>query len=151
MRTVPVLFAALALSACSSPVAETISRPDPEAASGAVPGCYSVRLGGVPAEFVRIPAAIELSSGPAPNFVEPGRFAVRELGASEPRAPISWWVPGAGDSIELVLGGGFTGYTFSLHSAGHGSWAGNGKYFADFGVLPEPGPLPLRLTPRGCS
>jgi hypothetical protein len=151
MRTAYVLFAALLLPACSSPMAESRSTPDPDAAAGAIDGCYSLELGGTPAEFVLLPEAIELSREPAPNFVEPGRFAVREIGGSVPRAPISWWLPGAGGSIELVLGGGYTGYSFSLRSTTPGSWAGDGKYFADFGVLPEPGPLPLRLTRRSCS
>jgi hypothetical protein len=151
MRTFVVLFAALAVSSCSSPVAESRPTVDPDVALGDIPGCYTVQPEGTPAADVSLPSLIELSPDPAPLFVDPGRFAVREPGNSGRRAPISWWAPGAGDSIELVLGGGYTGYSFSLRPAGHGSWAGEGKYFADFGVLPEPGPLPLRLAPRGCS
>ncbi len=151
MHASVVLFAALAVSSCSSPVADSRSVPDPDAASGTIPGCYAVKLQGKPAADVSLPTLIELSREPAAGFVEPGRLAVREPGTSEPRAPISWWVPGAGDSFELVLGGGYTGYSFALRADTRGGWSGAGEYYADFGVLPEPGPLPLQLTPRSCS
>ncbi len=151
MRASVVLFVALAVASCSSPVAESRPVPDPDAAFGPIFGCYTVQWRGKPAPDVSLPTLIELSRDPAPGFVEPGRLAVREPGGSEPRAPISWWVPGGPASLELVLGGGFTGYSFSLRSAGQRSWVGEGTYFADFGVEPAPGPLPIRLTPHGCS
>jgi hypothetical protein len=151
MRTPAVLFAALAVSSCSSPVAESRSTPDPDAVSGAIAGCYAVQLGGTPAADVSLPTLIELSSDPAPGFVEPGRLAVREPGSSEPRAPVSWWTPGAAGTLELVLGGGYTGYSFSLRSVAQRSWVGEGEYCADFGVEPTPSRLPVRLTPRSCS
>jgi hypothetical protein len=53
--------------------------------------------------------------------------------------------------LDLVLGGGFTGYSFTLRSVAHGSWIGEGKYFADFGVEPTPPALPIRLAARSCS
>ena len=96
------------------------------------------------------PTLIELSRDPAPGFVEPGRFAVREPGRSEARAPISSWAPGRGTTLDLSLGGGYTGYNFTLHSAGPGTWEGTGEYFADMGLEPRPGPLPVRLTSRDC-
>jgi len=151
MRTVVVLFAALAASSCSSPASDSRPTPDPDVASGGMPGCYTVQLGGKPAADVSLPTLIELSRDPAQDFVEPGRLAVREPGSSEPRAPISWWAPGADGTLELVLGGGYTGYSFSLRSVAQRSWVGEGKYFADFGVEPTPGRLPVRLTPRSCS
>lgn len=151
MRTPVVLFSAVLLWSCSSPVADSRSSPESDTASDAIPGCYSVQLGGKPAQFVSIPTLIELSSDPAPNIVEPGRLAVKEPGTSEPRAPISWWASDIEGSVELVLGGGYTGYSFALRPAPNGSWVGEGTYFADIGVLPEPGPLPVRLTPRSCS
>jgi hypothetical protein len=100
---------------------------------------------------VSLPTLIELSRDPAPGFVEPGRLAVKEPSVAEPRAPISWWAPGAGGSLDLVLGGGYTGYSFSLRSVAQRSWVGEGTYFADFGVEPTPGRLPVGLTPRSCS
>ena len=148
VRTRLALFASILFSSCSSPAVESLSTPEPNAAATAISGCYSLELGGTP-EFV-LPAAIELSTEPAPNSLDPERFAVRELGGGEPRAPISWWVSDIEGVVELVLGGGYTGYTFSLRPAGDGSWEGVGKYCSDMGVLPEPGPLPLRLVPRSC-
>jgi hypothetical protein len=149
MRTRLVLFAPILL-ACSSPVGESLATPEPEASAGSVPGCYSLALDGTPAEFV-LPAAIELSTEPAPGSLDPLRFAVRELGGGEPRAPISSWALDLEGTLELVLGGGFTGYTFSLRPAGDGGWEGIGEYCSDMGVLPEPERLPLRLVRRSCS
>jgi hypothetical protein len=146
-----VLSGALLLSSCSSSVTESTPGPDPSVSAGAAPGCYTVVLGGTPAADVSLPPLVELTHDPAPGFVDPGRFAVKEPGASQPRAPISWWAPGSGGTLQLVLGGGFTGYSFSLRPGGQGSWSGMGTYFADFGVEPEPAPLPVHLTPRSCS
>lgn len=151
MRTPFVLFAALGLSSCSSPVSDSRPTPDPDVASGSIPGCYSIQLGGKPADDVSLPTLIELSRDPAPGWVDPGRLAVREPGSAEPRAPISWWAPGAGGSLDLVLGGGYTGYSFTLRSAEPGSWIGQGEYFADFGPEPTPPALPVRLTSRSCT
>ena len=150
MRRHVVLFAALLLSACSSSVTESSPQPDPEVALGSIPGCYAVVPGGSPAGAVSLPALIRLTRDPAQGFVDPGRLAVREPGTSEPLSPLSWWAPGTAGTLQLVLGGGFTGYSFSLRSAGEGSWSGEGAYFADFGIEPEPAPLPIRLTPRSC-
>jgi hypothetical protein len=151
MRTPLVLFTSIISAACSSsPVAESLPLPGADAAAGAIPGCYTVVLGGTPATDVSLPALIELTREPAPLFTDPGRLAVKEPGVSEPRAPISWWAPGSGGTLQLVLGGGYTGYSFSLRSAGQGRWAGKGTYFADFGVEPKPAPLPVRLTARSC-
>lgn len=152
MRTPLAMFASVIAAACSSsPVAESLPSPGAEAVAGAIPGCYAVVLGGTPAADVSLPTLIELSRDPAPGFVDPGPFAVREPGSSEPRAPFSSWAPGAGGTLDLVLGGGFTGYSFTLRAAGQGSWTGKGAYFADFGVEPMPAALPIRLTPRSCS
>ena len=151
MRTPLVLFAALALSSCSSPVSDSRPTPDPDVASGSIPGCYAIQLGGRPAADVSLPTLIELSRDPAPGWVDPGRLAVREPGSAEPRAPISWWAPGAGGTLDLVLGGGFTGYSFNLRSPAPGSWLGQGTYFADFGPEPAPPALPVRLTSRSCT
>jgi hypothetical protein len=150
MRTHVVLFTALAVSSCSSPVADSRPAPDPDVAAGAVFGCYTVQPAAKPAPDVSLPTLIELSRDPAPGWVEPGRFAVKEPGSSEPKAPISSWTPGGAGSIQLVLGGGFTGYSFSLRSTGQGDWIGQGEYFADFGQEPAPEPLPIRLTRRSC-
>ena len=150
MRTPLVLLTSLLVSACSSPVSESLPAPDPEVALGSVPGCYSIQLKGTPSRDVSLPTLIELSRDPAPGFVEPGRFAVREPGRSEPRAPISSWAPGRGATLDLSLGGGYTGYNFTLRSAGPGTWEGKGEYFADMGLEPRPGPLPVRLTSRNC-
>ncbi len=144
------LFAALISLSCSPSVTDSTPGPDPDVALGAIPGCYDVILGGTPAPDVSLPKLIALTREPAPLFVDPGRLAVKEPGASEPRAPISWWAPGSGGTLQLVLGGGYTGYSFSLLSAGRGSWSGKGAYFADIGVEPTPAPLPVRLTPRSC-
>jgi hypothetical protein len=152
MRTPLVLLTSMISAACSSsPVAESLPSPGADAAAGAIPGCYAVVLGGTPSSDVTLPTLVELSRDPAPGFVEPGRFAVREPGTSEPRAPISSWAPGTGGTLELSLGGGYTGYNFTLRSAGPGSWTGKGAYFADMGLEPRPGPLPIRLTARSCS
>jgi len=151
MRTALVLVISMISAACSpSPVAESLPSPGVDPAVGAIPGCYAVVLGGTPAADVSLPALVELTQAPAPGFVDPGRLAVEEPGASQPQAPISWWAPGSGDTLQLVLGGGYTGYSFSLRPAGQGSWSGEGAYFADFGVEPQPAPLPVRLTARSC-
>ena len=149
MRSHVVLFAALLLSSCSSSATDSTPAPDPDVSAGAIPGCYAVLLGGTPAPDVYLPTLIELSAEPAPFWVEPGHLLVREPGNAEPVAPISWWAPGSGGTIQLVLGGGFTGYSFSLQQQ-QGRWGGTGTYFADFGVEPTPGPLPLELSPRSC-
>jgi hypothetical protein len=150
MRAHVVLFAAMSVASCSSPATESRPAPDPDVAAGAVFGCFLVQPAARPAPDVSLPTLIELSRDPAPGWVEPGRLAVREPGTSEPRAPLSWWAPGAAGSLELVLGGGYTGYSFSLRTAGQGSWAGKGTYFADFGREPAPEPLPIRLAPLTC-
>ena len=150
MRTALVVFTSIVSAACSSPVSESTPVPEADAAAGSIPGCYTVVLGGKPADDVSLPTLIELSSEPATMFLDPGRFAVKEPGAPVPKAPFSWWTPASGGGLEVALGGGYTGYTFSLRPSGQGSWSGEGAYCADFGVLPEPGPLPVRLTPRSC-
>ena len=151
MRTALVLLISIISEACSpSPVAESSPSTGADPAVGAIPGCYAVVLGGTPAADVSLPALVQLTHEPAPGFVDPGRLAVKEPGASQPRAPISWWAPGSGNTLQLVLGGGYTGYSFSLHPAGQGSWSGEGAYFADFGVEPRPAPLAVRLTSRSC-
>lgn len=109
MRRHVVLFAALLLSSCSSSVTESTPGSDPDVAVGSIPGCYTVELGGTPAGDVSLPALIQLTQDPAQGFVDPGHLAVREPGTSEPRAPISWWAPGSGATLDLVLGGGYTG------------------------------------------
>lgn len=150
MRPHLVLVAAL-LSSCSSSVTESTLPPGPDEATGAIPGCYSVVPGGTPSRDVSLPSFIELTNEPATLFVDPGRFLVKEPGVSQPRAPISWWEPGPDGTLLLVLGGGYTGYGFSLRPAGQGSWSGTGAYFADMGLEPTPGPLPMRLRPRSCT
>jgi hypothetical protein len=150
MHNTIVLITALLVSSCSSPAGESRPAVDPEVSIGVIPGCYTAELGGRPAADVSLPTLIELSSDPAPGFVEPGRLAVKEPGTTEPRAPISWWAPGSAGSLDLVLGGGYTGYSFTLRSAGGGGWTGKGTYFADFGVEPVPEPLPLQLVPHSC-
>ena len=149
MRSHLVLFAAVLLSSCSSPATDSTLAPDPDVSTGAIPGCYTVVLGGTRAPDVYLPTLIELSAEPAAHWVEPGHLLVREPGTAEPVAPLSWWAPGSGGTIQLVLGGGFTGYSFSLRQQ-QGRWRGTGTYFADFGVEPTPGPLPLELSPRSC-
>ncbi len=150
MRQHLVLSTALFLSACSSsPVTESSPGPDPEVSASAIPGCYAVVLGAAPAPDVYLPTLIELTSEGVPFIIEPGHFTVREPDAAEPRVPVSWWTPGSGGTIQLVLGGGFTGYSFSLRQE-QGRWRGPGTYFADFGVQPAPGPLHLELVPASC-
>jgi hypothetical protein len=151
MRTPLVLFTSMIALGCSSPVADSLPAPEAEPTLAEISGCYSVHTGAAPSRDVSLPTLIELSRDPAPGFVEPGRFAVREPGNSEPRAPISSWAPGSGGTLNLSLGGGYTGYNFTLRPAGRGTWAGTGEYFADMGLEPRPGPLPVRLTAQGCS
>jgi len=150
MRSHLVLFPALLLSACSSSVTDSTPLPDPDVSTGAIPGCYAVVLGGTPEHDVYLPSLIELSAEQAPLWVEPGHLLVREPGNAQPVAPLSWWAPSSGGTIQLVLGGGYTGYSFSLRRAGTGAWVGHGEYFADLGLEPAPGPLPLKLTSAGC-
>jgi hypothetical protein len=157
MRSLMVWFFALALGCSSRPSGPSVATdpgstaaPDHAPSGDLASTCFTLHLGGTPSPDVALPALIELSREPAPNFVAPGRLAVRQPGAGEPRAPVAWWIPHAGDVIELVLGGGYTGYTFKLKLTGGGKWVGQGTYFADFGVEPAPGPLPLRLAPTQC-
>jgi hypothetical protein len=150
MRPSAVWFAAVTAAACASSTADPDPRPGPDAAPGFAATCYTLHPGGTPAPDAALPTIIELSAEPAPGFVEPGRLAVHEPGATDPRAPISWWVPRGADAIELVLGGGYTGYSFDLRSANGGGWVGQGTYFADFGVEPAPASLSMRLTPKSC-
>jgi hypothetical protein len=150
MRVYFVLLATLYSAACASPVAEPAATAEPNTGPSPAAGCYTVSLGGPVAPDVSLPGVVELLEEPAPGFVEPGRLAVREPGVGQPRAPISWWIPRGEDSIELTLGGGFTGYTFDLHPASPRGWQGEGVYWADMGVLPTPPLLPLRLIPRSC-
>jgi hypothetical protein len=149
MRPVIVCLTAL-FAACASSAIDPSSSPDPDASPGIQTNCYSVLTQGTPAPDVRLPTLIQLSPEAAPGFVEPGRLAVREPGGKPPMAPISWWIPRGTNRMELVLGGGYTGYTFELHAAEHGAWVGTGSYFADFGVDPTPVPLSIQLTPRSC-
>lgn len=151
MRTSLVLCTSIFALSCSSPVSDSLPFPDVDAGPAGIPGCYSVHPGAAPSPDVSLPTLIELTRDAAPNFVEPGRFAVREPGTLEPRAPISWWLPGSDGTLDLVLGGGYTGYSFTLKPAGRGSWTGTGTYFADVGLEPTPGALPVRLMPRNCS
>jgi hypothetical protein len=148
MRVLLLLLAAFGLAACSSPVVEP-GEPQPSVTPSIAPGCYALQLGGTPSPDVSLPPLIELSSDPAPGFVEPQRFAVREPGATTRQAPISSWVPLEAGKLELALGGGYTGYTFVLRLQ-DGSWVGEGTYCADFGLAPTPPPLPARLTPTSC-
>jgi hypothetical protein len=145
-----VVLTSFVLTACASPAAEQGAAPDPNAALGPLDDCFTLQLGGTPAPDVALPGIIRLSRDPAPGFVEPGRLAVIEPGITEPQAPVSWWVPSGANALQLVLGGGYTGYSFALKSLGGGVWAGQGTYFADFGVEPTPPSLPLRLGPRSC-
>jgi hypothetical protein len=147
MRAFLVLLA-LATLACGPYPIDPDPAADPRAARPG--GCYAVQLTGQVAPDVSLPELIELSSEAAPGFVTPGRLAVREPASASPRAPISWWIPQGSQKLDLVLGGGYTGYSFSLGAARGGAWVGEGAYFADFGVEPTPGPLTLRLTPIGC-
>jgi hypothetical protein len=145
-----VVLISFAMTACTSPAAEQGAAPDPNAAPGLLDGCFTLHLGGTPAPDVALPAVIRLSREPAPGFVEPGRLAVVEPGTTTPQAPVSWWVPSGTNAVQLVLGGGYTGYSFALESLGGGVWAGQGTYFADFGAEPVPPSLPLRLGPQSC-
>jgi hypothetical protein len=149
MRAPLLLLAVLVSAACSSSLADPDGGPEPDVAPTVVPGCYALQLGADPSADVTLPSLIELTSEPAPGFVEPGRFTVLEPGATVRKAPISWWRPRGESGLDLVLGGGFTGYTFTLTARG-ADWVGQGSYCADFGVEPAPGPLPARLTPTSC-
>jgi hypothetical protein len=137
-------------AACASSPAAPTQPIDRQAVPAQAAGCFAIQLGGRPSPDVSLPIMIELTEEPAPGFVEPGRFAVREPGATTPRAPISWWMPQGSGAIQLVLGGGYTGYSFSLNATSGGAWAGEGVYWADMGLEPAPGPLPIRLAPRSC-
>ena len=150
MRSHLVLLAAALLSSCSSSATDSTPVPGPDVSTDGIPGCYAVALGGTPERDVYFPTLIELSAEQAPFWVEPGHLLVREPGTAEPVAPVSWWAPGSGGTIQLVLGGGYTGYSFSLRHQ-QGQWRGQGTYFADFGPEPEPPALPLTLTPWSCS
>jgi hypothetical protein len=150
MRAPLVLLAALCSAACSSPVADPGGGPEPNLAPSVAPGCYALQLEGTPSPDVSLPSLIELSSEPAPGFVEPGRFSVGEPRAAVRRAPISWWRLRETGELELALGGGYTGYTFILEAADRGEWVGEGAYCADFGLEPTPPPLPGRLLPTSC-
>lgn len=150
MDTRVVWLTALTLAACASPVANRNPSPDPDAAPNFNSECYAVVPAAAPAPDVRLPDLIELSDEPAPGFVEPGHLTVREPGVAEPKAPISSWRRLGPGAIELALGGGFTGYVFSLRQGIEGGWTGSGVYFADFGVEPVPPPLRLILRPKSC-
>lgn len=150
MDTPVVWLAALTLAACASPVANRNQSPDPDAAPDFNSQCYAVVPAATPAPDVRLPEVIELSDEPAPGYLEPGYLAVREPGVAEPKAPISSWRRLGLGAIELALGGGFTGYVFTLRQVIEGGWIGTGVYFADFGVEPTPPPLSLSLEPEIC-
>ena len=150
MRKILVLMTFAAGFACTSSPTASGPEPSPDPADfdlGAQ--CFDLHITGVVATDTRLPRVIELSRRPAPYFVEPGRFAVREPAAGEPQAPISWWRPTGSASLELVLGGGYTGYHFAMARAG-AAWVGKGTYFADFGQEPAPEQLLLRLTRQSC-
>jgi hypothetical protein len=150
MRVPLVLLGTLIVS-CSSSVTETSNNADPTVVFRALLGCYGLQIGGPVAADVTLPTLIQLTDEPAPLFVDPGpRLAVKEPGTRQARAPISWWALAPSGSLDLILGGGYTGYSFSLESAGGGRWTGVGSYFADIGVDPTPAPLPLRLSPVRC-
>ena len=150
MDTPVVWLAALTLTACASPVASGNQSPDPDAAPGINSECYAVVPAATPAPDVRLPDLIELVDEPAPGFTDPARRAVREPGVAEPRAPISSWRRLGPGTIELGLGGGYTGYVFTLRQVIEGGWIGSGVYFADFGVEPAPPALGLTLYPKSC-
>jgi hypothetical protein len=150
METPVVWLAALTLTACASPVANGNPSPDPDTAPGINSQCYAVVPAATPAPDVRLPELIELADEPAPGFLEPGYLAVREPGVAEPKAPVSSWRRLGPGLIELGLGGGFTGYVFTLRQVIEGGWIGDGVYFADFGVEPAPPRLGLTLEPRNC-
>jgi hypothetical protein len=150
MDTPVVWLAALSLAACASPVSTGDQSPDPDVAPDLNSQCYIVNPAAEPAPDVSLPRLIELSEEPAPGYTEPGRLAVREPGVAEPKAPISSWRRLGPGTIELALGGGFTGYVFTLRQAIEGGWVGSGSYFADFGVEPAPPRLGLTLDPQSC-
>jgi hypothetical protein len=145
-----VWLAPLALAACASPAVTGNRSPDSNAAPELNAECYSVRPAATPAADVVLPELIELADEPAPGFTDPTRLAVREPGVAEPKAPISSWRRLGPGTIELALGGGFTGYVFTLRQVIEGGWVGDGSYFADFGVEPVPPRLGLTLDPRSC-
>jgi hypothetical protein len=150
MRRPLVLFA-LALSACgSSPEAPGSPLEPQPAAPDLAGGCFALQLTGRPSPDVSLPGLIELSDDPAPGFITPGPLAVREPDAPSPLAPVSWWTPRGPTELELVLGGGYTGYSFLLQATPDGAWIGEGTYCADFGVAPTPPPLTLQLIPTSC-
>jgi hypothetical protein len=149
MRPIMVCISVI-VTACASSSADPTPSPDADANPAIESRCYSVRTRGTLAPDVRLPSLIQLSKDAAPGFVEPGRLEVEEPGADPRLAPISWWVPRGPNAMVLVLGGGYTGYTFDLTSLGQGGWAGRGTYFADFGTEPAPVPLSIHLVPRGC-
>ncbi len=150
MPRILVLISLAAGAACSASTTSPAVESSP-GAPGFDPGgrCFAVQTTGEVAPDFVFPRIIQLTREPAPNFVEPGPLAVREPAVREPRAPISWWRPTGEGSIELVLGGGFTGYSFSLTRAG-AAWVGQGKYCADFGLEPAPKEVTLRLTRQDC-
>ena len=149
MRKALVLPTLAATLACGSSPTSPVSESTPDPAVDLSAQCFALEISGAVAPGFSLPHLIELTRQPAPNFIEPGRFVVREPGVEEPRAPISWWMPTGNSSLELVLGGGFTGYTFSLTGTGTG-WAGQGEYCADFGLEPPPEQLGLRLIRQSC-
>lgn len=147
---IPVVLCIVPLyAACSSSLVGPAPGPNPDNGTGMAAQCFELQAKGSVATDVRLPRLIELTRQPAPNFVEPGRFRVREPAEDTPQAPVSWWSPRGEAALELVLGGGYTGYAFSLQRT-EGGWSGVGTYFADFGVEPTPPPLPLDLIPQAC-
>jgi hypothetical protein len=149
VRSPLFLLTAVGLAACSSQVTEPSGGPEPNVGPSMVQGCYALHLGGPSSPDVSLPSLIELSDDPAAGLIEPGRFAVFEPGADVRQAPVSWWLPREAGTIELTLGGGYTGYTFILRAQGM-DWVGEGTYCADFGIEPAPPPLPVTLTPTSC-
>lgn len=149
MRSLLVLVA-LGTVACASSPSDPDPPPDPQVTPSVAAGCFVLQLTQQPSPDVSLPALIELSGDPAPGWVTPGHLAVREPNASTPTAPVSWWMPQGPTELELALGSGYTGYTFSLQKTPDGAWVGEGTYCADFGLEPAPPPLPLRLTPAAC-
>ena len=151
MRRLQVLIAsAFFASACASSPPEPSQPVDPNATWVEVAGCFTIHLEGEPSADITLPHLIELTLDPAPGFVSPGRLVVREPATSTPKAPISWWIPQGGSALKLVLGGGYTGYSFSLTRESDAAWTGQGTYWADMGLEPAPGPLAIRLTRRAC-
>ena len=149
MRPLLVLVA-LSSMACASSPGEPGPSLDPQSTPSSAVGCFALQLTQPPSPDVSLPALIELTDDPAPGWVTPGHLAVREPNSATPKAPVSWWMPHGPTELELVLGGGYTGYTFSLQATPEGAWVGEGTYCADFGLEPAPPPLPLRLTPAAC-